>query len=96
LQLDIRRLVGSNVRKCREASGLSQEELAARMGVDQGYVSRLEAGERNPTIVTVWHAAEALGVHPSALFLGEPVSRQIEKDRKLGLSSKTKKRSLRS
>ena len=38
------------------------------MGVDQGYVSRLEAGQRNPTIVTVWHVAKALDVKPSDLF----------------------------
>jgi transcriptional regulator with XRE-family HTH domain len=58
--MDIRRVVGENVRRCREAAGLSQEELAARMGVEQGYVSRLEAGTRNPTIVTIWHAAQSL------------------------------------
>ncbi len=66
--MDIRRLVGSNVRRCREAAGISQKELAARMGVEQGYVSRLEAGTRNPTIVTIWHAAGALGVEPARLF----------------------------
>ena len=52
----------------RVAAGLSQEELAARMGVEQGYVSRLEAGTRNPTIVTIWHAAQSLGVRPAVLF----------------------------
>ena len=66
--MDIRRVVGENVRRCREEAGLSQEDLAARMGVEQGYVSRLEAGNRNPTIVTIWHAAEALGVRPALLF----------------------------
>jgi transcriptional regulator with XRE-family HTH domain len=74
--MDIRRLVGSNVRRCREASGFSQEDLAARIGVDQGYVSRLEAGARNPTIVTVWHTAEALGVEPVELFqASEPIDK---------------------
>jgi len=38
------------------------------MDVDQGYVSSLEAGKRNPTILTVWHASEALGVLPEVLF----------------------------
>lgn len=42
--MDIRRLVGDNVRAYRLRAGLSQEELAARMEVEQGYVSRLEAG----------------------------------------------------
>jgi transcriptional regulator with XRE-family HTH domain len=66
--MDIRQVVGKNVRRYRKQAELSQEELAARIGVEQGYVSRLEAGKRNPTIVTIWHAAEALGVGPAALF----------------------------
>jgi transcriptional regulator with XRE-family HTH domain len=32
------------------------------MGVDRAYVSGLELGQRNPTVVTLWHIAEALGV----------------------------------
>lgn len=69
--MDIRRLVGENVRRYRLAAKLSQEELAARMGVEQGYVSYLEAGRRNPTIVTLWHAATALKVKPSQLLEGK-------------------------
>jgi transcriptional regulator with XRE-family HTH domain len=66
--MDIRRVVGKNVRRYRIEAELSQEELAAGMGVEQRYVSRLEAGKRNPTIVTIWHAVEALGVRPAVLF----------------------------
>jgi transcriptional regulator with XRE-family HTH domain len=65
--MDIRRVVGRNVRRYRIETKLSQEGLAACIGVEQRYVSRLEAGKRNPTIVTIWHAAEALGVRPAAL-----------------------------
>jgi DNA-binding transcriptional regulator YiaG len=36
---DVRRMVGRNVRQLRIAAGLSQAELAARMGVDRAYVS---------------------------------------------------------
>ena len=68
--MDIRRVVGKNVRRYRIEAELSQEELAAGMGVEQGYVSRLEAGKRNPTIVEIWHVAEALGVRPATLFRG--------------------------
>ena len=57
-----------NVRRCRIEAELSQEELAAGMGVEQDYVSRLERGGKNPTIVTIWHAAEALGVRSAVLF----------------------------
>ncbi len=38
------------------------------MGVEQGYLSGLEAGRRNPTVVTLWHAAVALGIRPSLLL----------------------------
>jgi transcriptional regulator with XRE-family HTH domain len=62
--MDVRQVVGKNIRRIRAAAGISQEELATRMGVDQGYVSSLEAGKRNPTVVTLWHAAVALGVTP--------------------------------
>jgi transcriptional regulator with XRE-family HTH domain len=66
--MDVRRIVGENLRQYRLAAKLSQEEMAARMGVEQGYVSGLEAGRRNPTIVTLWHAAVALGIRPSLLL----------------------------
>jgi transcriptional regulator with XRE-family HTH domain len=36
-------------------------QLAERVGVDRAYVSGLEQGSRNPTIITLWHVAEALG-----------------------------------
>jgi transcriptional regulator with XRE-family HTH domain len=65
---DVRRMVGRNVRRLRTAAGLSQAALAERMGVDRAYVSGLELGERNPTILTLWHAAQALGVRVGALF----------------------------
>jgi transcriptional regulator with XRE-family HTH domain len=68
LGMDVRRIVGLNIRKHRIISALSQEELASRMGVEQFYISGLEAGRRNPTLVTLWRAAHALGITPAKLF----------------------------
>jgi transcriptional regulator with XRE-family HTH domain len=65
---DVRSMVGENVRRLREAAGLTQAALAERMGVDRAYVSGLELGQRNPTIITLWHAANALGVKMRRLF----------------------------
>lgn len=65
---DARRLVGQNVRKLRLAAKISQAELAARMGVDRAYVSGLELGQRNPTVITLWHIAKALGVPLQSIF----------------------------
>ena len=60
--MDIRVVVGRNVRRARIEKGLTQEELAERAGTSQFYVSSLEAGRRNPTVVTVFELAQALGV----------------------------------
>jgi transcriptional regulator with XRE-family HTH domain len=59
---DVRRLVGHNVKRLRTRVGISQAKLAELMGIDRAYVSGLEKGERNPTIITLWHIAKALGV----------------------------------
>ncbi|HKR86775.1 MAG TPA: helix-turn-helix transcriptional regulator [Phenylobacterium sp.] len=58
----MRRLVGRNVRRAREAAGLTQEELAEKSGFTQQYLSGLETGKRNPTIVSLYELAQALGV----------------------------------
>ena len=59
--MDVRRVIGQNVRRLRLARDLSQEAVANLMGVDRAYVSALELGRRNPTVITLWHVAEALG-----------------------------------
>lgn len=54
--------VGRMVRELRQARGLSQRELAERMGTTQSVVGRLEAGGSRPTIVTLDRVAHALGL----------------------------------
>lgn len=44
---------GGILRACRERSGLSQEELAFRMNVNQSDVSKFETGTKEPTLSTV-------------------------------------------
>jgi len=73
---DVRRMVGRNVRRLRIAAGLSQAELAERMGVDRAYVSGLELGQRNPTVVTLWHIGKALGVKLRLFFDEEKSGRR--------------------
>jgi transcriptional regulator with XRE-family HTH domain len=60
--MDMRKLVGRNVRKTRLRVGLTQEQFAERSGFSQQYISGLEKGRRNPTIVTIYELAKALGV----------------------------------
>ena len=67
-RMDMRVLVGSNVRALRLARGWTQEELAERSGFSQHYVSSLETGRRNPTVVTLFEIAQALGTQPDVLL----------------------------
>jgi len=67
---DVRRVVGTNVRRARKSAGLTQAALAEKMDVDRAYVSGLERGERNPTIVTLWHVAQALKAKVYSFFEG--------------------------
>jgi transcriptional regulator with XRE-family HTH domain len=60
--MDMRRLVGRNVRRIRLEKGLTQEAFAERSGFSQQYLSSLERGRRNPTVVTLFELASALGV----------------------------------
>jgi len=58
----MRKLVGRNAARLRAAADLTQEELAERSGLSQQYISDLERGKRNPTVVTLYELATALGV----------------------------------
>ena len=58
----MRALVGTNIRNARISAGMTQEELAERSGFSQQYISGLERGKRNPTIVSVYELSLALGV----------------------------------
>jgi transcriptional regulator with XRE-family HTH domain len=60
--MDMRKLVGDNCARIRKARGMTQEELSEKSGLSQQYLSDLERGKRNPTIVTIYHIAGALGV----------------------------------
>ncbi len=59
--MDMRKLVGRNVKRVRQEKGLTQEQLAELSGFSQQYISGLEQGRRNPTIVSLYELATALG-----------------------------------
>jgi len=60
--------LGEAVRSARLARGISQEDLAARAGLDRSYMSSIERGAQNPGIVSVLRVANALGMTASELF----------------------------
>ena len=60
---------GPTLRKYRQAAGLSQEELGARLGYETAnYISCLEIGTRKPSVELLFKIANALGVNASELI----------------------------
>lgn len=58
----MRKVVGDNVRRIRQKKDLTQEQFAEISGYSQQYISGLEKGKRDPTVITVFELATALGV----------------------------------
>ena len=67
--MDMRKLVGENCARIRKTRGLTQEQLSELCGLSQQYLSDLERGKRNPTIVTIYEIAQALEVSHVDLVL---------------------------
>jgi transcriptional regulator with XRE-family HTH domain len=55
-------IVGRNIKKWRLERGLSQEEVAHRVGIVSSYYGQIERGRRNPTIGVLGRVADALDV----------------------------------
>ncbi len=66
--MGIRQVVGMNVRSFRQERGLSQEELAFKADLHRTYVSGVERGIRNPTVVIIERLAKALKVSAEQLL----------------------------
>jgi transcriptional regulator with XRE-family HTH domain len=66
--VDVKKRLGINVRRLREAKSLSQEAFAFEAGIHRTYVSDIERGARNPTITVVEKLAIALGVTAAELL----------------------------
>jgi len=54
--------LGENIKKYRIALDLSQEGLADKCGFDRTYISMLERGKRNPSLINLIRLADGLGV----------------------------------
>ena len=70
--MDVRKTVGRNFARIRREKQLTQEQVQERSGFSQQYLSGLERGQRNPTVITLHELAQALGVTYIDLLLPPP------------------------
>jgi len=68
--MDVRKRVGLNLKGIRQELGLSQEAFAFKAGLHRTYISGIERGVRNPTVLVLEQIAMALKV-PSSRLLEE-------------------------
>ena len=66
--MDIREQVGINVKRLRREKGWSQEDLADECGLHRTYISGVERGIRNPTVLVIDKIARTLGVEAAEML----------------------------
>ena len=71
--MDIKVFVGKRIKELRNKIGISQEELAGIAELDRTYITSVECGRRNISIVNLEKISKALGVAISELFNFETV-----------------------
>jgi len=64
----ISKKLGNNLKMIRLEKGMSQGDICRASGMDRGYISRVESGQKNPTISNLEKIAMALKVSPDELL----------------------------
>ena len=66
--MNLREVFAANLRRLRNAKGVSQDELALEANVSRSYLSQLEKGTFYASLKIVGRLSEALGVEPADLL----------------------------
>lgn len=64
--------VGTNICRIRDAQGVSQSQLADRVGVSQAMICAVEKGVKNPSLQLAWEIAKCLGCKIEAFLEDVP------------------------
>ena len=62
------RFIGSTIFELRTSRGMTQKKLARKAGIHVSYVSDIEQGKRNPSLLVLVNIANTLGVEPAELL----------------------------
>lgn len=65
---DLLQQLGYNIKTIRESKGISQQQLAAECNFEKSNMSRIEAGNTNTTIYTLYKTASAMNINIKELF----------------------------
>lgn len=57
------KLIGSKLQAARKLKGLTQQEVADRVGISRTYYSQIENGDRDPATTVITNIAKALDVN---------------------------------
>jgi transcriptional regulator with XRE-family HTH domain len=68
--------LGAELRKARQAAGLTQERLAFAAGLDRAYISQLENDHKSPTVDVLYLICDALGIAASDILAQVERTRQ--------------------
>lgn len=66
--MDIGKRIGWNVKRIRALRGVTQEDFATDSGFDRGYISGVERGVRNPSVLVLERMCAALEIDVAELF----------------------------
>lgn len=75
--MDAKKRVAKNLRRLRTERERTQEELAAKAGIERAYISRIERGLENPTVGLLARLAKALKADVSEFLLRPPIARSL-------------------
>ena len=78
METDILRVIGENTRMYRERAGLTQANLAERVGVGTAFISRAERGQKRMRVETMMAVAEALNVSVDLLLYQKSMNAQLQ------------------
>lgn len=71
----INKNIGKRIAQCRQKKGITQVELAKRVGLSTGWLQQIEYGNSEPSIAKIIMFAEALNVAPQELIKTEDFER---------------------
>ena len=79
--MDLGRQLAEALKRMREQAGLTQTEMAVRLGISQPTLNRLESAGQNTTLKTLNQVCRALGCEIGELFRGEAKLRRSARNR---------------